>query len=289
MPILPKRVPGYMDLLSLLTRACTESAGCIKMISTLRVFFVLEQSPLFFFQPYFSDYWFALRIIPYITKRQVNRTSFFMDHQFWHDRWEKNKIGFHQNETNPLLLAHFDDLSLEKGSRVFVPLCGKTLDIGWLLAKGYRVAGVELSELAVGELFNGLGLKPTIKPMGSFTYCRATNIDIFIGDLFELDSDLLGQIDATFDRAALVALPEEMRVRYTKHLAYITENAPQLVITFDYDQTLMPGPPFSIPHEEFYGHYKEYYEVSLVASEDMPGGLKGQCKANEEAWILKPI
>ncbi len=49
----------------------------------------------------------------------------------WLQKWEKNEIGFHESEANPLLVEHFKELSLAKGSRIFLPLCGKTLDIAW--------------------------------------------------------------------------------------------------------------------------------------------------------------
>ncbi len=84
-----------------------------------------------------------------------------MDASFWHQRWEKNEIAFHERQANPLLVKYFDKLSLAQGRRVFVPLCGKTLDIAWLLSRGYRVAEAELSQVAIGQLFQELGVEPT--------------------------------------------------------------------------------------------------------------------------------
>src|SRR5450432_4203968 len=145
-----------------------------------------------------------------------------MDARFWLQRWEANSISFHESEANPLLITYFKELSLAKGSRVFVPLCGKTLAIGWLLSNGYRVAAAELSELAVEQLFVELGLEPEITDIGEVKHYSATDIDIFVGDIFDLTRKILGSIDAVFDRAALVALPENMRIRYTKHVTDIT-------------------------------------------------------------------
>lgn len=76
-----------------------------------------------------------------------------MDTKYWHQRWETRNIGFHLNEANPLLVQYFKELNLLKDSRVFLPLCGKTRDISWLLAQGYQVVGAELNELAITELF----------------------------------------------------------------------------------------------------------------------------------------
>lgn len=77
-----------------------------------------------------------------------------MDPQFWMLKWQNNETGFHEPEANPNLTANIDQLSLAPGSRIFVPLCGKTLDIPWLLSKGYEVVAAELSHLAIIQLFD---------------------------------------------------------------------------------------------------------------------------------------
>jgi len=210
-----------------------------------------------------------------------------MDASFWHQRWEKNEIAFHQSKANPLLVEHFHQLSLTKGSRIFVPLCGKTRDIAWLLSNGYRVAGAELSKIAIEQLFMELGVQPTISAVGEVDQWSAKHIDIFVGDIFALSSKILRPVDAVYDRAALVAFPEEMRNRYTAHLTEITDKVPQLLITYDYEQNVMEGPPFSISNEEVNRHYRVNYDVTLIASTDVSGGLKGKCPAKENVWLLK--
>jgi thiopurine S-methyltransferase len=213
--------------------------------------------------------------------------EFMMEPSFWHQRWEKNEIAFHEGKANPILVKHFNELSLAKGSRVFVPLCGKTLDISWLLSNGYRVAGAELSQIAIEQLFMELGLQPEISTVGEVEQWSANNLDLFVGDIFALSRKLLGPVDAIYDRAALVAFPEDMRNRYTAHLTGITHKAPQLLVCYDYDQNLMQGPPFSIRNEEVHRHYADNYEVTLMASTDVPGGLKGKCAAKENVWQLR--
>lgn len=212
-----------------------------------------------------------------------------MDANFWHQRWENNHIGFHQKQPNALLVAHFKTLSITKDSRVFVPLCGKTLDIGWLLADGYRVAGAELSELAIQQLFAELGLEPEITIIGDIKHYRAADLDIFVGDIFNLTREMLGSVDAIFDRAALVALPENVRIRYTAHLIDITGCAPQLLITYEYDQTLMDGPPFSISTAEVNRHYDARYAIAALSSVEEKEGMKGKYTAKETVWHLKPL
>lgn len=209
-----------------------------------------------------------------------------METTFWHQKWKNQEITFHQSDANPLLVKHFNALSLDKGSRVFVPLCGKTLDISWLLSNGYRVAGAELSKLAVEELFTELGLEPKIAKVGEIEHYSAQNIDIFVGDIFDLSDKLLGPVDAIYDRAALVALPEQMRYRYTAHLSKITGKAPQLLICYEYDQSLMEGPPFSINQAEVNHHYSDGYGLMLLASTYVSGGLKGIQGVKENVWLL---
>lgn len=210
-----------------------------------------------------------------------------MDISFWLQKWKKNNIAFHKNEANPLLVNYFKELALGQGSRVFVPLCGKTLDIGWLLSNGYRVAGAELVEIAIEQLFMELGVEPTISGTGDVKHYSATNIDIFVGNILDVSSKILGPVDAIYDRAALVALPDEMRHRYTAHLTEITGKAPQLLVSYEYDQTLMTGPPFSISNEEVNQHYGDSYDLDLLDSRNLPGGLKGKCAAKENVWLLK--
>jgi thiopurine S-methyltransferase len=209
-----------------------------------------------------------------------------MEHSFWLQKWEKNEIAFHEKEANPLLVKFFGELNLIAGSHVFVPLCGKTLDIAWLLGKGYHVVGAELSEAAIRQLFAELGVAPQILELGPLKRYRAENIDIFVGDIFELSAALLGPIDAIYDRAALVALPEAMRLRYAEHLRKITDTAPQLLVTYEYDQNLMAGPPFSVDNAEVQRHYATDYDLRLLQNITLPGGLKGHSAVKENVWLL---
>lgn len=210
-----------------------------------------------------------------------------MDASFWNQKWENDDIPFHEKDTNSLLVKYFKELSLAKGGRIFVPLCGKTLDIAWLLSMGCHVAGAELCEIAIKQLFCELGLEPKISAIGELKHYSAENIDIFVGDIFKLSRAILGSVDGVYDRAALVALPAEMRKQYTSHMTDLTDNAPQLLISFEYDQSVMDGPPFSISNEELNQHYSDRYDLSLLEDREVPGGLKGKCEAREKLWLLQ--
>ena len=211
-----------------------------------------------------------------------------MEHDFWRERWQNNQIGFHEKDGNKLLLRHFDVIELPLGSRYFLPLCGKTGDIAQLLIKGYRVVGVELVENAIIQLFDELGVEPNVSDTGAFRHYSAPDIDILVGDVFELTAALLGAVDAVYDRAALVAFPPDMRRFYAAHLAKITHYAQQMLITFEYDQSDMEGPPFNVHEDEVIDHYAAGYDIELVRRKVIPRGLKGEVAANETVWLLTP-
>jgi len=210
-----------------------------------------------------------------------------MDADFWHKKWASGQIGFHLSAVNPLLERHFSALALPAGERIFLPLCGKTRDIAWLLSQGYRVAGAELSATAVEELFAELGIAPQISPVGACQRYSGEGIDIFVGDIFSLNSEMLGQIDAIYDRAALVALPEAMRQRYAAHLITLTATAPMLVLRYEYDQSLAEGPPFSVNEAELQKLYGSAYQLSTLETLDVEGGLKGKYPARESVCLAK--
>lgn len=211
-----------------------------------------------------------------------------MEAEFWHKRWEDNHIPFHEGKPNTLLVRHLEALQLAKGSRVFIPLCGKTRDFGWLRGEGFRTVGAELSEIAIQQLFEELGVTPSISEAGTQKLYSADGIHIFVGDIFELTAETLGPVDAIFDRAAMVAMPASMRQRYVTQVAKISKTAPQLLTCFEYDQNLLEGPPFDVKQPEVEELYREHYDVSLVERVPIKGGLKGKCPADAALWMLTP-
>lgn len=209
-----------------------------------------------------------------------------MDADFWHQLWDEGRLGFHQPNGNPMLMAHLSRLGLDRGARIFVPLCGKTRDIAWLLDQGFGVVGAELSQIAIDDLFTELGVAPVITEAGPLKRYSAPSLDIYVGDVFDLSREEIGPVDATYDRAALVALPEEMRVPYGAHVRAITETAPQLLICFEYEQSAMSGPPFSIDAGEVARVYNDAYMAEQIATGPVKGGLKGHVPAGEHVWHL---
>lgn len=208
-----------------------------------------------------------------------------MHADFWHQKWEEKNIGFHLEATNPLLLAHVHRLGLRPGARLFLPLCGKTRDIAWLLEQGYRVVGAELSEIAISELFEELGWQPQITVGKALKHYQAESLDIFVGDIFELAEAQLGSVDAIYDRAALVALPENSRCNYAAHLQTLCPGVPHLLLTYEYDQTLRKGPPFSVSAAELAQLYPDYQQE--VIAQQAAKGFQGQIPTCETVWLLR--
>ena len=78
-----------------------------------------------------------------------------MEPDFWLQRWREHRIGFHRDEVMPLLVQHWPALKVPRGTRVFVPLCGKTLDMAWFAQQELRVLGADLSPLAIRAVPRG--------------------------------------------------------------------------------------------------------------------------------------
>ena len=207
-----------------------------------------------------------------------------MDINFWNERWVKEEIAFHMNEVNPMLIKHFPKLSLEEQKRISVVF----RKLHGLLAKNYKIFGVELNELAVKSLFIELNIKPTILELNDFIIYKHEDIEIFVGDFFNLSKVVLGNVDLVYDRAALVALPKDMRKDYSSHLQKITSGSSQLLLAYEYDQNIMKGPPFCVDSLEVAEYYFNAYSLILLEeNQNLPKGLKRKSNGSEKIWLLK--
>jgi len=193
-----------------------------------------------------------------------------MHPDFWHQRWADSQIGFHQDTPTPLMLKHWPSLDIAPGARVFVPLAGKTLDMAWFAAQGYRVLGVELSRIAVEAFFDENGVTPERSQSKYGTHYIAGDIELICGDAFGLDEALLGTCDAVFDRAALIALPADLRRRYVHELyARLPSHCRGLLVSLEYPQHEKDGPPFSVVETEVYGLYSRDWDVAMLERRDI--------------------
>jgi thiopurine S-methyltransferase len=192
-----------------------------------------------------------------------------MELSFWHERWERAEIGFHKQDINVHLQQFWNGLNLQPGQRVFVPLCGKSLDLLWLAGEGHPVTGVEISPIAVEAFFQENGLQPRRWREGAFEIWEQDEIRILLGDFFALEPRHLADCAGVYDRASLIALPPALRERYVGHLdALLPPGMRTLLVTLEYDQTVLPGPPFAVDEAEVRRLYASTHEVEVLTVRD---------------------
>ncbi|WP_201629574.1 thiopurine S-methyltransferase [Psychrobacter maritimus] len=219
-----------------------------------------------------------------------------MNSKFWQQRWQEGRIGFHKSDVNPELIKHFSNPALPAGSQVLVPLCGKSVDMVWLAHAGYDVVGIELVESAVQAFFIEQNITPTITEFTSAAdgstlkryqgQLAGQTITLWVADIFALSPTAIGDIDAVYDRAALIALPADVRPDYSKQIYKLSNNAPQLLITLNYDQSKKDGPPFSISREQLKQYYDANYEIIELESQSSTLNSAAELSVTEHVWLL---
>lgn len=216
-----------------------------------------------------------------------------MNRDFWQARWDEGRIGFHQDDVNPYLQRYWPTLHVSPGAAVFVPLCGKSRDLLWLRDQGHTVIGVEIVPLAVAAFFSENDVAATHRPHGSFTLWESEGIKIFQGDFFAMTAQDVAGVAAVYDRASMIALPPAMRQSYATHLRTIVPTkVKSLLVTMDYPQVEMDGPPFAVSEQEVATLYQDYFKVEQVCSEDILAANphfreQGLSHLLEKVYVLK--
>lgn len=218
-----------------------------------------------------------------------------MHADFWQQRWARNEIGFHAKQVNDYLQQNWHTLQLDSEAQVLVPLCGKSLDLAWLAAQGHRVLGVELAEPAAQAFFAEQQLNPTVTQDGAFKVYSAGQVQIYCGDFFALTREQISGCTAWYDRAALIALPPEMRERYVVHLQSILPVGSRgLLVTLEYDQAQMEGPPFAVNSNEVAALYgvgwqREELQVADVMGLNWRFRERGLTALDERVYRLQRV
>ena len=193
-----------------------------------------------------------------------------MQPQFWHDRWNAGQIAFHQGEVDRHLRQFWPRLGVKSSSPVFVPLCGKSVDLLWLRARGHSVTGVELSAGALEAFCMENGVAARRRMLGDFMLYQTEALRLFCGDFYTLTADVLGPVMGVYDRAALTSWMPELREGYVQRIAELTLPGTQtLLITLEYPQSQMKGPPFSVPGDSVHALYARNHAVQELFSEDI--------------------
>ncbi|MGF1686877.1 thiopurine S-methyltransferase [Photobacterium japonica] len=212
-----------------------------------------------------------------------------MDAEFWHSRWAQNRIGFHLDETNPMLVEYWSELNTTREDVVLVPMCGKSEDLTWLAQKHDNVVGIELSDIAVRSFFAEHFYTPMVTVLGNGqTLYSFDEIGIYCGDYFTTQID---PVDVVYDRAALIAMPETLRREYADKLQSMVKAGGRiLLITLDYPQHEMDGPPFSVAQAEVEALFSGCQIRRLARDEKdetHPRRQQGLTRFAEEAWLIE--
>ena len=193
-----------------------------------------------------------------------------MQPEFWHDRWRTGQVGFHQAAVDRHLAEYWPRFELPAASRVFVPLCGKSLDLKWLQDRGHTVTGVELSAVALESFCLENGIPARRRSLGDFDVYEAQGLRLFRGDFFALTPEILGPVVAVYDRAALISWTPELRETYVAQLTALTgPGTNTLLITVEYPQQQMSGPPFSVSADDVGRLYARHHEIRELGRHDI--------------------
>ena len=193
-----------------------------------------------------------------------------MQPDFWLDRWRTAQIGFHQAAADRHLKAYWPRFELPPNSPVFVPLCGKSLDLMWLRTLGHAVTGVELSPLALESFVMEHGIPATRRVLPNFDVFEADGFTLFCGDYFRLTPALLGSVSAVYDRAALISWEPAEREAYVKHLNALTSPGTQmLLIAVEFPPEQMKGPPFPVTRGTIEDLYARHYSIEELARHEI--------------------
>jgi thiopurine S-methyltransferase len=189
---------------------------------------------------------------------------------FWLDRWRTAQIGFHQAAVDRHLKAYWPLLELPANSPVFVPLCGKSLDLMWLRERGHSVKGVELSPVALESFFMEHGILGRRRSLPDFDVYEADGFTLFCGDYFKLTPALLGSVPAIYDRAALISWTPAAREAYVNQLTDLTRPGTQmLLIAIEFPPEQMKGPPFPLTRDAIDDLYADRYSIEELGRHEI--------------------
>lgn len=202
-----------------------------------------------------------------------------MEHDFWHQRWAEGRIGFHLSEVNSYLKNNWKALEICSKSTVFVPLCGKSLDLLWLREQGHSVLGNELSDTACQHFFSENEIEPESRELDGFKVRSVDGVSLYSGDFFSLVEEVVADVGAVYDRAALIALPPVMRQQYAQQMCrMLPTGVKMLLVTLEFEGN--GGPPFSVRAEEVKALYSGRFNLSKLDE-----GLDGDRR--EVVWLLE--
>lgn len=202
----------------------------------------------------------------YITKLLIG--PIMTTNLFWQQRWQDNNIGFHQADVNPLLLQFMPTLNLKPGAKIFVPFCGATVDMAYLVQQGYQIIGSEISELACEQFFAEQNREYQLIEQDGFKIYQSENIQLYCGDHYQLQPEWFGDVCAVYDRAALIAVEPTLRKKYVEKLQQLIPGYVGLLVTVNYADNGKSGPPFSISAQQAKRLFAPMYPKKIAELDD---------------------
>lgn len=212
-----------------------------------------------------------------------------MEPAFWRAKWESGQIGFHSDQVHPDLVETEQTFLGDTPKRVFVPLCGKSVDLDWLAARRHGVVGVELVQCAVEAVFERMQRTPEWQPVPGGKKAEHANLAVYQGDFFELDPEAIGTVDRVWDRAALIALHPDKRAAYVQRVRELLRPGGQILLNvLSYDPSVMDGPPWSVDADTVRALYPEAIELGRRSALDDRWRERGHTQLDAVTWLITP-
>jgi len=187
---------------------------------------------------------------------------------YWEKKWEDGLTSWHRNEVDRRLMKYLGELtSTRSGVRVLVTWCGKSVDIPWLCKEGYEVVGVELSEIAVKQMFDESNIPYTVNRQDSFLVYQGTDrrIAVYVGNYYELTPAIVGVFEAIWDHHALGASEPKDRLAYKQVLVSLLRPHGKILLShFEYGNQIRNQAPYSISQEMIKDLFEDKFDIKYL-------------------------
>lgn len=203
-----------------------------------------------------------------------------MSKNTWEDCWSVGKTFFHRSAYHPMLVEHIEKLINGRSNLViFIPLCGKSLDIKYLYDLGHTVVGVEGAKSPIEEFFGEHNLeftKSDCPSVNGSVYKNGDNrIRIYHGDMFDFNGKDEVKFSGVWDRGSFGAINKTDRPKYVELLtSMVTEDCQYLLNTYDYNPEQFSGPPHCFTDEEMLGYWGHKWNITRIHYEDVNNDSK---------------
>jgi len=213
--------------------------------------------------------------------------------QYWQARWATGQSQWHSDQPHKYLVKYLDELKGGQDKiRIFLPMCGKAGDLMWLYNQGHTVLGVEGVPFVVDQFFRESKLEHDKAPLengiNGWRYkSKDGRMTILACDFFQLTPNMLGPIDAVYDRGALEAINPTDRVNYVTVMKSLLGQEFRYVLNgYEYDDTIFQGPPRNLPRDEVLTLFKEFCDVDILEEADAD---KASSDRFQLEWMVKVI